>query len=96
MLLVLQWPSEVYITRGMYDIVGEPERVHVQNVVQLHAQDCHQSCRLKIRWVCGRNTLKHSHCLCCHVLAPIGVAIKEVGLLVVSVTVVAIQEVYCS
>jgi len=27
----------------MYDIVGEPERVHMQNVDQLHAQDYRQN-----------------------------------------------------
>jgi len=27
----------------MHDIVGEPDRVHAQNMEQLHAFDCHQN-----------------------------------------------------
>ena len=40
----------------MHDIVGEPDRVHMQNMEQLNAYNCHQNLR-------SQNTHIHMNCV---------------------------------
>ena len=42
----------------MHDIVGEPDRVHAQNMEQLHAFDCHQNV---VEPQATENHIKYTH-----------------------------------